>query len=351
MSKSAPERWESGSDFHFCENTAFLRHADGSAPISEPKLAFFISGRTALTALIRFGMQQHGWTRIYFPSYYCHDVIDYVRQAGIETYSYAHNPFMDGKDAALDVPDQSGSVMVCTNYFGVFRPTPKSFARTMVIEDVTHDILSYQTSVADYCFGSLRKELPVPVGGFCTAGADTAGFAPVHWPQGESVAALKLSAMYLKSRYLEGHADKDIYRRLFTEGEAMLAHCPQDAAMPLLARAVLSSLNTSAIATAKQNNLGRAKQMLDLATIDFNGVRVFAQGLGLTLLCRHQTQRDLLKDRLVSQNIFPAILWPDQNREHDKEIASRILFIHLDYRYGLQDVETIVNCINDFFAA
>lgn len=350
MRKNELERWESGSDFHFCENAAFLDHAESSAPIAEPKLAFFISGRTALTALIRFGMREHGWTRIYFPSYYCHDVIDYVRQAGVETYSYAFDPFMDGNSVAMDVPDEAGSVMVCTNYFGVFRTVPKSFARTMLIEDVTHDILSFQTSVADYCFGSLRKELPVPVGGFCTAAFDTAGFVPVHWPQGESVAALKLSAMYLKSRYLKGHADKDIYRSLFTEGEAMLAHCPQDAAMPLLARAVLSSLNTSAIASAKQNNLRSARQMLDLTTIEFNGVRVFAQGLGLTLLCRHQAQRDLLKDRLVSQNIFPAILWPDQIREHDKEIAARILFIHLDYRYGLQDVEAIVHCINDFFA-
>jgi len=59
----------------------------------------------------------------------------------------------------------------------------------------------------------------------------------------------------------------------------------------------------------------------------------------------------LLRNSLISQNIFPAILWPDQNREHDKEIAARILFIHLDYRYGLQDVETIVHCVNDFFAA
>jgi len=351
MSKSEPERWESGSDFHFCENAAFLGRAGDSAPIAEPKLAFFISGRSALTALIRFGMQRHGWTRIYFPSYYCHDVIDYVRQAGIETYSYAFNPFMDDQDVALDVPDESGSVMVCTNYFGVFRTIPKSFARTMIIEDVTHDIFSYQTSVADYCFGSLRKELPVPAGGFCTAAFETAEFAPVHWPQGESVAALKLSAMYLKSRYLAGHADKAIYRELFTEGEAMLAHCPQDAAMPLLARAVLSSLDTSAIKAAKHSNLSRANQMLDLATIGCSGVRIFAQGLGLTLLCRHQEQRDLLRNSLISQNIFPAILWPDQNREHDKEIAARILFIHLDYRYGLQDVERIVHCINDFFAA
>jgi hypothetical protein len=351
MNKNEPERWESGSDFHFCENAAFLGHAGDSAPIAEPKLAFFISGRTALTALIRFGMQQHGWTRIYFPSYYCHDVIDYVRRAGIETYSYAFNPFMDGNDVALDVPDESGSVMVCTNYFGVFRTIPKSFVRTMVIEDVTHDIFSYQTSVADYCFGSLRKELPVPAGGFCTAISETAEFKPVHWSRGESVAAIKLSAMYLKSRYLVGHADKDIYRRLFAEGEAMLANCPQDAAMPLLARAVLSSLDIRAIKAAKQNNLSTANQMLDLKKIGCSGVRTFAQGLGLTVLCGHQEQRDLLKSSLVSQSIFPAILWPGQNREHDKEIAARILFIHLDYRYGLKDVETIVHCINDFFAA
>jgi hypothetical protein len=350
MSKPEPGRWESGSDFHFCENTALLADPASTGPIADPQLAFFISGRTALTALVRLGMQQHGWTRIYFPSYYCHNVIEYVRQTGIETCYYPYNPFTAGNDVALQVPDQVGSAVICVNYFGAFRTTPNRFDKTMVIEDVTHDILSYQTSVADYCFGSLRKELPVPVGGFCAASSDTAP-ASAHWPPGESLAATKLSAMYLKSRYLKGQADKDIYRKLFAEGEAMLAHCPHDAAMPLLARAVLSSLNTGAIGAARQDNLSRATQMLDLENLGHHGVRIFAEGLGLTLLCSHQEQRDLLRNSLLSQSIFPAILWPGQMREQDKVIEGRILFVHLDYRYGLRDVEKIIHCINNFFAA
>lgn len=351
MSRHAPGKWESGSDFHFCEDTDFLADPQGSEPIAGPTLALFISGRTALAALIRFGMQQHGWTNIYFPSYYCHDVIDYVRQTGIHIHSYPYNPFTDQEDAASQVPDQAGAVVVCVNYFGAFRTTPNRFTRTMVIEDVTHDILSYKTSVADFCFGSLRKELPVPAGGFCTVPAGTTKPAPVHWQHGESVAATKLSAMYLKSRFLQGHADKDTYRKLFAEGEAMLAHCPQDAAMPLLARAVLSSLNTRAIGAARQDNLSSANKMLDLTNLDHKGVRIIARGLGLTILCSQQEQRDLLRSTLISKNIFPAVLWPGQTNNQDKEIEARILFIHLDYRYGLRDVETIFHCINDFFAA
>lgn len=351
MSKHEPGRWESGSDFHFCDNAALLADTVSTGPIADPQLDFFISGRTALTALVRLGMQRHGWTMIHFPSYYCHEIVDYVRQTGIETGYYPYNPFTAGNDAAVQVPDQSGSAVICVNYFGAFRTTPNRFDRTMVIEDVTHDILSYQTSVADYCFGSLRKELPVPVGGFCTALSDTVRPAPVYWQQGESVAATKLSAMYLKSRYLQGQADKDTYRKLFAEGEAMLADCPHDAAMPLLARAVLSSLNTGAIRAARQDNLSRATQMLDLENLGNHGVRIFAEGLGLTLLCSQQEQRDLLRNWLLSQSIFPAILWPGQVHEHDKAIEARILFIHLDYRYSLRDVEKIIHCINDFFAA
>jgi len=351
MMKTEIHRWESGSDFHLCTDAAFLAGPDDPELVATPNLSFFISGRTALAALIRFGMKQHGWTQVYFPSYYCHDVIDYIRQIGIEANSYPFNPFIDKEDAPLQVPDQSGCAVVRVNYFGAFPASSHSFAKAMVIDDVTHDILGYQSSVADYCFGSLRKELPVPAGGFCSVRSGMLKPEAVHWPEGASVAAMKLSAMYLKSRYLAGYAGKEVYRELFAVGEEQLAHCPPDAGMPLLARAVLSSLNLHAIADARKSNLHRAIQLLHADTIRSKGAQILAKGLGLTLLCSHQEQRDLLKNALISHNIYPAVLWPGQNSPRDRDTEARILFVHLDYRYVAQDVETVVHAINDFFAA
>jgi dTDP-4-amino-4,6-dideoxygalactose transaminase len=72
--------------------------------------------------------------------------------------------------------------------------------------------------------------------------------------------------------------------------------------------------------------------------------------LGFPVKC---TERNKLKERLISQQIYPPIHWtlPQHITEHFPELqklSSSILTIPCDQRYGLSDMKRIADILNSF---
>src|SRR5690606_37957785 len=82
---------EYGSDFHYCDHP----YKGQQNFISEnSNISLFFSGRVALFNLLAFGIQKYGWKKVGFPSYYCHEVVDFCRRLPIEITYYTYNPLM-----------------------------------------------------------------------------------------------------------------------------------------------------------------------------------------------------------------------------------------------------------------
>ena len=342
---------EYGSDFHYYLKEDIVVQNPMDSLFCGDKFSLFFSGRAALYNIINEGIKFKKWTKIFLPSYYCHEVTHFIKRLPIEILYYEFNPFLDSESKALAIEDIETNVIVNVDFFGLKKADCSVFKNVVIIEDNTHNILGFQKSQADYCFGSLRKELPVPAGGFC--------FSPKNFslPNGfsnlrsENVAVQKLSAMFLKEKYLNGDSsDKDIFRKLFLDAEQDFENDFTNTSIPDCAKSILFQIDVEKILLYKYANIKTALIELDnLNNLKINFESNKKEAFGLSLEFKTQIQRDKLKDHLILNNIFPAVLWPNQMKERDKEIENRTLFLHLDYRYDSKDIKVITNTIKDFF--
>lgn len=340
---------EFGSDFDYCDQPQWLAKPSQAAVFSPELFQFFVSGRSALWALLAHGVATKQWQRVYLPSYYCHEVGQFLQGLGIVLHSYPYNPWDNNPIDAQAIIDASDSVVLDVHFFGLARADFSGLKKAVRIEDLTHNILGFAASQADYCFASLRKELPVPVGGYCYSPKGLALPSPVRCLQAEQLCLKKLVAMYLKQQFLAGQfGHKPVFRAMLQQAEAGLANTASNAAMPSAAVAVLEALDVAAMLEAKQQNIANAQARLAglPLTINFNQRQA---GLGLLLALKQPEQAEALRQYLLARNIFPAVLWPGQQNPSDQQAMQKMLMVHVDYRYNVGDVAVICQAISEFF--
>lgn len=342
---------EYGSDFFYPIASRWYLNDSADSFFSSPAVSLFFSGRSALYHLLAHGIATQGWKDIHLPSYYCHEVYRFLEDLDINLHYYIFNPFRDSEIDKESISDRPDCVLVNVSFFGMEPADTSQFDKTIIIDDISHNLIAHKSSQAHYCFGSLRKELPLPVGGFC--------YSPKGHPlpkgaqnsEAEKIAEQKLEAMRLKCNYLNGKLeDKSGYRNLFTIAEEKFEEAFTQAAMPETAVNKLLQLDVEAILLQKQKNLNQAlKALKDVKALTLFGNSIDTTSFGLVLHCETNEKRDALKAHLVQRNIFPAILWPDQKTERDKILQDTLLFIHTDFRYNGEDIKVITHTIKTFF--
>ncbi|WP_439504233.1 hypothetical protein [Sediminibacterium sp.] len=342
---------EYGSDFHYFLHEDIVSNSIEDSIFHREEFSLFFSGRAALFHIISQGIKLWGWKKVYFPSFYCHEVPLFIKSLSVQILYYNYNPFVNSTINFLDIEDIDTNVFINVFFFGVRKIDHISFNKTVIIEDCTHSILSFQNSKADYCFGSLRKELPLPAGGFCISPK----MKPL--PKGtlninaEKVAGDRLLAMQLKNEYLDGtNQDKSLYRKLFTESEKKFQSDFTNAKMPNCAYEILLKINAKKVLKIKENNIKTAlEQLSNIKDVIINFQSSNCDVFGLCLEFKTTIIKNKFKDYLIENNIFPAVLWPNQIWQEDIDVENRILFIHLDYRYNQYDVLIITKLIKEYF--
>lgn len=335
---------EFGSDFY----TVFNNYLPNNKVVFPEDSLFAFSGRTALYSVLQHGISYYNWKRFYVPSYYCHEVYDFIKGLDIEIIQYQCLPCTAEFDID-SVDDASDSAILVVDYFGINKIEINNLKNVIVIEDLTHNLKSCFLSTADYTFGSLRKVLPIGVGGFLFSnkGNDLPILGSTLFA--EEVAYKKMSGMYLKKLYLEGISkiEKSVFRELLVSAEECFDKVETISSLPKVVKCELENLDVDKIISIKKNNIKYAKSLL----IKNNKYSLFTSDNGndfaLILLFGEPKERDSLKSFLVQKSIYPMILWPNQVKEN-LDFQDRILFIHMDFRYSDADVKYIVNQINSF---
>ena len=341
---------EFGSEFHYPIKNKFLLTENNNSLFSGKDFSLFFSGRAALYNILKNGIEKNNWKKVYIPSFYCHEVVHFIKTLPMETLYYEFNPFLDSAKKDIPIDDVPTNVIVNVNFFGLIKLDLKNYANAVQIEDLTHDILGYSSSSADFCFGSLRKELPLPVGGFCFSPKKNPLPRGIYNNEAEQVALQKLTAMFLKTEYLKGNwKDKNSFRKLYIDAENKLDLEISNASLPELAQEILFQLNPEKIIERKSDNIKKALALLKRSeSFTFNLNSENEKVFGLIVDCKSSTQQNKFKQYLVKNLVYPAVLWPGQISERDKEVEHRILFIHLDFRYGNKDIQRIIKIINVF---
>lgn len=337
-------RIEFGSDFDKCRY-----------PVSEEGTSFFngknlyASGRQALQHLIQEVGGKQGWTRLWVPAYYCGESLEYIH--GIEIKRYSILPYETPCYEKLNdiCQFQEGDVLMLVNFFGMHARVDVSDWNVTVIEDHTHDIASEWAlnSTADWCFASIRKQLPVADGGILWSPKENKLPSAVQSSSVyQDISDRRNQAMQLKSLYLnDGDVDKTEFLSLFAETEEVFATMPLISPCQETVQTALE-IDLNAWRELKARNLKHIKSLLKPTQCEIIDSATFS----LILKFADKTTRDAVRKELIANCVYGAVLWPDvyapNENTPERVWADCMLSLHVDGRYSIEDMEILAEILN-----
>lgn len=334
---------EFGSDFHLMESKE-----EYNFPIdSSSQLQYYADGRHALSDLLI----HNSWLRIWVPVYFCYDVIESIKKTGIEVLFYPDSPTQNDQFIISDLSFKERDVLLRMNYFGLRDIRSNKGVSIDVIEDHSHDLSSAWClqSDADYCIASIRKILPLPEGGILwSPKKKILPPIPPEREENESLVQQRLSAMLLKKMYLNGEFnDKDYFRNIYINTEKRFDSLPIST-MSYLNIALLHTIDVVKWDKMKKNNwIFLAKSLKNSCNF------LIPENLGNTtpfsfvLVLDDEKERNKIKEELIKQSIFPAVLW-ELPVSCDKNL-NVFLSIHCDGRYTENNIKDLIFKIKKIF--
>jgi hypothetical protein len=312
----------------------------------------FYTGRHAIKALLLFlGTEQHIHT-IWLPNYYCQHVTSWLIANFSNIDFYEIDPFNSNSTIDITSFTKAHDIVILNNFWGIFNYTiPKTKNEVVYVEDHSHGWLSPSclNSNADYCFASLRKTLPVPLGGILWKGDGTKITLKSNtfseddsfyyiWDSNEK-------AMKIKNDYADNDTSlpKDSYLKPIGAAEEYLHEQHDVVKMEKKHIDYIESFIRKDYNFYKAANLNVIISKLlatDLFKVIQNEDKIT---FGLLLLFKNYEVFEKLKSYLIQNSIYPSQLWPGNKLASEWKF---LLNIHLDFRYGTNEMNYIRKTIN-----
>lgn len=338
---------EFGSDFHSCQYPVSY-----SSPSIFSGKNIYASGRQALQHLIETQAWKRGWKRLWVPAYYCGESLEYIKGIDVKRYSLLPDVVPSWEYLSEICDFQEGDVLMLVNFFGMHQPIDVSEWDITVIEDHTHDIASEWAlkSTADWCFASIRKLMPIPDGGILWSPKRNKMPSPFGIDlDGEycEISDKRLKAMSLKSEYLRGKdVDKQEFLSLFVETEEVFSKIKIGGAC-MSTFLTCREIDYLSWRDLKLKNLNHIKPLLKPRKCEVVDNAIFS----LLLKFKDKCERDSVRRELIERGVYGAILWPDvyeiEPGSPEKRWGDRMLSLHVDGRYTLQDMECLAEILNE----
>jgi len=312
----------------------------------------YYSGRNAILALLKNIEKSQNLEVIWLPEYYCDTVINLIEKNFKKVKQYSLNPFEFNQEPNIEDFANKNDVVILNNFWGLstFRQLANHTNRAIVIEDHSHGWLSKQSlqSKADYCFCSLRKTYPIPLGAIIWKPNSEKNPNLYEDAHDDSIikAYEKFSqSMELKRSFIKEHNNnlKSSYLGLLNQGEELLSISnnytkPTKGFFELVNTFIQFNPNP-----IKEKHLNYVQENLaesqHFKIIKRDGFTPF----GLLMLFKNEKIFLSFKQHLIHYNIYPAHLWPNN------KLSSQWKFlfnIHVDFRYNIEDISYLVEKIN-----
>ncbi len=349
------------------------------------KYRFFRDGRQSIKSVL-LNIDKIEDMECYLPAYTCETVITPFKELGLKVNYFRHE---DPLKPLYD-KDIKKSVILFIDYFGTDFVSNKEIQELLdqeniVIMDLTHSILDKSRfSIKHenyYIIASLRKIFPIPDGGIVYYNKDNFNSSDKFPDNYES----KLEAMVLRYFYINGmdmelnvppeddkNLDsilKDIYAKKPSGFKGNLEDVkqyylslhyqyevdklnneiiPQN--IPFISLYILNNISHSNLMSKRNQNLKFIYENLNKDLFLYNLENIKSPFL-LPLKFKRESERDLVKNVLIENDIYPPILWDIEQfiplkYVYEHELSKRILTLPIDPRYGPDDLLKAVNIIN-----
>ena len=339
--------WEIGSDFNAVSDSLCSLDAWPS------KALFLASGRSPVLLLNSLLAERV----LYYPDYFCWDVIEFWKAHGIKTKAY--RVFFADNQIKVDFSTVSDAgAVLAVNFFGCDNGNLwkrfKSDNDVLLIEDHSHSPMSEwaKNSNADFAFSSLRKTLPIPDG--CIFWSPNHSEVPVV-AMNPFDSSLKLEAMQLKSEYFEGYeVDKNIFLELFAAGERQLVDSEPCFISDYSYKKILGGYPIEYMNIRKSNQQVFIANLSELVRKDVEPFHFsdFAVPFGAALKCSTPELRARLRSYLIANKVYCPVHWPQKKgcvSQNSLALSEQVITIPIDQRYSLKDVALVAQLINRFF--
>ena len=310
---------------------------------------FYLSGRTALEAIIRDILRDYDIKTAYLPSYCCHTMIEPFLRHGLKVEFYP----VVYKDGSLHIScnDNKHDVTLVLDYFGFHGYAPESLSDTVTIRDLTHSLLSANSHElkSDYTFASFRKWGAVAGAAIACKSEGKFHSSECQNETNDKYIDIRKRAYALKASYISGQITDKHFLDLFITAEELLEkdYAGYSADNESLdAAAVLKRYSQARRENAVflLNGLLKSK----LVTPVFPKMRCGDVPLFVPVLVNGDS-RDALKKYLIENRIYCPTHWPLSDlhtiSSEEKVLYEQELSLICDQRYTVEDMRRIVSVI------
>lgn len=315
----------------------------------------FYAGRYAMRFIFEAVLKEHEIKTIWLPSYYCPFVKDWLQHTFSQIAYYDIDPFNPRANVNFSEYGTKDMVLV-NNFWGLKSNTMPKGERPIIIEDHSHGWLTQGCieSEADFCIASLRKTLPVPLGGIAwkpIKSKSTIAFpslqksSTVDMPNAMTASWEAMSMAMEQKGNCEDEKDKNAFLATYNQGESLLRDIQeiiplQNEHEKIIRNSLFRDFN-SFKATNSAYIKTKINQHSSFKLLDANNQVPF----GLLLIFKDRESLVDLKQFLVSNAIYPAELWPQNSIAYTFQF---LLNIHIDFRYEAEDLDYIAKVLNTY---
>lgn len=328
------------------------------------KLLF--SGRTAIDYVLED--IETPINSVYMPSYCCDSMLQPFIDRGIKIEFYEVVTNEKGISYNIDY-HKKVDLFFANSYFGYTSTTMDQIVeefkrkKVRVIEDITHRLLCKRNfcEQADYVIASLRKWFPIPSGGIAIKGSGLFKEISLTSPSNELIDN-KISAMKKKAAYIEGsknqsdnsNSDKSGFLSYYADFNRTLKVNYKLISIDPYSEKMLERINIPLIKEQRLKNANYIYRNLELS----NDIRLLLDldstndcPLFLPLLVNKE-KREILKQHLVSNDIYCPVHWPIpqilKDQKVDIDIYDKELSLICDHRYRTADINRQISRLGDF---
>lgn len=291
------------------------------------------SGRNALEYILR---SLNKVSCLWIPYYTCDVVLEPIQKLNIPYQFYHINEQLELLD---HIPLKQDEYLLATNYFGIkdayMKQLASLYGKQLIIDNAQALYAAPIEGVKTVY--SPRKFVGVSDGGIA------------YMQDGMDISAFGQDVSYERCSHLLKRLDLGAEAAYadFRENSHQLVNQPV-LRMSNLTETLLKSIDFNVIKTQRIENFNQLHQALgksNLLSIPS------ADSYACPMVYPYYTSDKALKGKLISNKIFAATYWPNvlnwsQEDTLEYTLADNIIAIPIDQRYGICDIENIIDLIN-----
>jgi hypothetical protein len=340
-----------GSFFSYKKSDSFILSASKTDFIPKNKILFY-TGRQAIKYIIDSIINKHQVDTIWLPEYFCKHVTKWLKNIYPNIKNYNVNPSDPDFIINAKIFASNNDIVLVNNFWGISNCyINKSNIKLFIIEDHSHGWLSKSCmeSTADFCIASLRKSIPTPLGG-------------IAWkPNGEMINKVDIMVSFEPYKSAWDKTLKAMKLKKTYEDDSSKINQLKEKSLSLVNEAENILHNNFNLTSLNKNHKNYITNYLNINFIDYksknlnilktnlkpknniNFIGIDKNTFGLILHLNNKELAEKMKAYLISNKIYPSLLWPDNDKKFGYYFN-----IHSDFRYNSNDMEYIAKMLNDF---